>query len=361
MHPVLRSFLLIVGLPTFIATVYFSLFASDIFVSETRFAIRESKAGKASSIAGLLSSTGITSGGQDARVVVDYIKSQDILASLNAQLNLSQHFSDSGIDFVARLSSEHTREELLDHYIKHVEIIEDSGSDIIVLKTKAYDPEYAKRMAEYIITLSEKLVNDMSTRIENDGLQAAKDEVELAASRVLEASRQLTKFRGINTSINPAEEGMALLGLISGIENKLVIAKTELSEKRAFMKDDSSVVKSLKNKVDALETQLKKERLRVASESGTGFNELINDYQPLALQQSLAQQHYTSALHSLELARIEALRKKSYLTTYVKPVLPDEALEPERVMNILTVFIYAFMFFAIGGLMWSALRDHIGH
>ena len=90
------------------------------------------------------------------------------------------------------------------------------------------------------------------------------------------------------------------------------------------------------------------------------MNQLISDYQPLALDQELAQQQYASALTSLELARIEAQRKKLYLVTFVKPGLPEEALKPERILKIMTTFVYAFLLFSIGGLMWSALRDHVG-
>jgi len=366
MKNVLRSFAVIVLLPTLIAGIYFGLIASDQYVSETRFAIRSSGSGGGSKLASILTSSVISSGGQDSQVVVDYISSQDMLSTLDEKLNLSAHYSNDNIDFLSRLDKQATREELLAYYLKHVEIVEDASNNIIVLKVSAFSREFAQQLALNIISLSESLVNDLSSRIEKDALERAKAEVALAAEKVRVANDKLTQFRAINTSINPAEETSALLGLLSGIEVKLSEAKTELSEKRAFMKDGTPVIKSLKNKVAAIEKQLASERKRIAGDTAVldgdeGISELINVYQPLALEQEMAQQQYTSALTSLELSRIETQRKKRYLVTYVNPVMPDESTEPRRFIKTLIVFVYLFLAHAIGGLMWSALRDHIGY
>ena len=58
-------------------------------------------------------------------------------------------------------------------------------------------------------------------------------------------------------------------------------------------------------------------------------------------------------------AETEAQRKQRYLIPFVAPELPDEALEPERLWNVLTVFFGACLVYAIGGLVWSALNDHL--
>jgi len=361
MKSVLRSFAFVVGIPTLVALVYFSLIASDKYVSEARFAIRANQADGGGGLASLLSSSVMSAGGQDSQVVVDYIKSQDLLSELIDRHDLVAHYSNSSIDFVSRLDEDASREDLLKHFVKHLDIIEDTGTDILTLRVKAYKRVYAQDIAGTIISLSEQLVNELSSRIEQDAIESSRNEVALAAEKVRIASERVSRFRATNASINPAEETSALLGLLSGLESRLSEAKTQLSEKRAFMKESSPMVKSLKNKVSALQRQLDEERERVAGGADNGMSGLINDYQPLALEQELAQQQYTSALTSLEMSRIEAQRKKRYLVTYVNPGLPDESTEPKRIMKILTVFFYSFLFFSIGGLLWSALRDHIGY
>ncbi len=360
MKAVLKSISVIVGLPTLVALLYFGFLATDLFVAESRFSVRESSSEAGSSLTSILAAPVISGGNQNSIIVADYIRSHEIVSQLNERLDLAGHYSDKKIDFFARLKSSPTKEELHEYYLRRIELTEDSGGDILVLKTMSPDRHFAKLLADSIIELSEQLVNEMSTRIEEDSLRSARAEVELALQKVKDSNLELSGFRAENTSINPAEETSALLGIVSGMESNLASAKAALAEKRAFMKESSAAVKSLKNKVNALNKQLQLEKSRLVGKDGTGMNQLITEFQPLALNQQLAQQHYTSALTSLELARVEAQRKKLYLITFVKPGLPEQALEPRRIMGVFAVFVYSFLGFGVGALFWSALRDHVG-
>jgi len=361
MNALLRSLAVVVGIPTLFATIYFGLFASDIYVSESRFAIRSAKAGASTSgLAAILSSPMVSGGGQDTSVVADYTHSQDMLQQVQERLNIVGHYAGDGVDTLSRLDRGSSQEEILDYFKEHVVLLRDSTSDVLTLKVRAFEPETAKQLAELIIELNEKLVNDLSSRIEEDALQTAREEVALASQKVHKASAQLTAFQNKNASLNPAAESTAILGMVSGIEAKLVEARAELGEKLAYMRENSPEVISLKNRVNALSRQLRLEKGRVVGGEGPQMNNLIESFQPLMLEQEMAQQQYASALTSLEVARIEAQRKKQYLITFIRPNLPDQALEPRRINEIITVTLFSFLLYLIGGLMWSALKDHIG-
>lgn len=361
MKSVIKSLLLVVGIPTFIAIVYYSFFASDIYVSEAKFAIRSSKSSvSVSGVASLFASGDSSGAGQDSVVVQNYIHSGDMIKLLEEKLNLVDNYSKQEIDFVARLKKNPTREDVLEYMTDNIEIVRDESSNIISLKVKAFTSSLANAIAHEIINLSEGLVNRLSSRIEKDTLEIAHLEVDLAASKVFEASEKLSSLRDSTTSIDPSAESNAVLGIVSGIESKLTESRAELSEKRAYMRENSSDVKTALNRVKALEEQLLLERHRLAGNQGETMSGLIQRYQPLILEQEMAREQYTSALVSLEAARIEANRKKQYLITFILPTLPDEALEPQRLMSILSVSMFAFLFYSVGGLMWAALKDHIG-
>lgn len=367
MNAMLRSLMVVVGIPTLVAAIYFGLFASDVYVSESRFAIRSAKGGaSATGLAAMLSSTISTGGGQDTSVVADYTHSQDMLLKVNERMNIGAHYSHSDVDTLSRLAENATLEEQLDYFKDHVILQRDSASDVLTLKVRAYDPTVAQQLAQLVIELNESLVNTLSSRIEEDALQTAADEVARASQKVHAASAQITAFQNNNASLNPAAESSAILSIVGGIESKLVEARAALSEKRAYMRDTAPEVVTLKNRVNALSRQLRLEKGRVvgvqgnANGEGQQMNNLIESYQPLMLEQEMAQQQYASALTSLEVARIEAQRKKQYLITFIQPNLPDQALEPKRFTEIMTVLVFSFLIYLIGGLMWSALKDHIG-
>ncbi len=361
MNAILRSFLIVCGIPTLIASLYFGAIASDVYVSEARFSIRSANSGGGGGgLADFLVSPIMSSGGQDVMVVADYVKSQDMLLSIQHSLALRSHYSNKSNDFLARLDENATNEELLDYYSDRVQLLHDTASDVITLKVHAFDAQFSQDLANLIIRLSEDLVNRMSNRIEADALSVAKKEVERTSEKLRVASNNIRGFRNDNQSLNPAAESEAYVGLVSGMEQKILEVRTELSEKGAYMRRNAPEMVSLLNKENALKRQLKIEKGRVSgNKNGAELSGLIDAYQPLVLDQELAQQQYASALTSLEVARLEAQRKKQYLITFIEPSLPDEAVEPRRFYQVLTVFISAFIAYLIGGLMWSALRDHL--
>lgn len=357
-----RRLLLLVGLPALAAVFYYGFLASDLYVSEARFAIRgPQSAPQVGDIAWMLTGTsGGGSGIQDAVVVSDYIHSLEMLGQLR-NLGLRAHYSGSGVDWWSRLGGESSNEDFLEYFKDKAEVLRDETSNIITLKTKAFSADMAKRIADRIIYLSEDLVNKMSKRIEQDAISFTRAELVRATEKVRAATHALTRFRNERQSIDPAEKTSAVLGIVTGIEQRLAEARAELSEARAYMRENSAEVRVLKNRVNALEEQLELEKNRLVGTQGGRLSALIEDYQPLLLEQELALEYYKSALASLENARLEAQRKQRYLITFIPPTEPDEAIEPKRIWKILTVTAGALLVYAIGALIWSAIKDHSGY
>ena len=385
MNPILRSLALVVGIPTLVASVHFGAVASDVYVSEARFAVRSAKGVDVGGLGAFLASP-LSSGSQDSLVVADYAHSHDMLDAVRRRLDVVGHYAADDVDPFSRLDPDATEEELLEYFRGQVDVVRDSKSDVLVLHARAFDPRTAERLAELVIELSEDLVNAMSGRMESDALDTARAEVDRAAERLSKASLELQAFQNVNVSLDPLAESSAMLGLVSGLEQRIIETRSQLSEKRAYMREDAPQVVSLANRLNVLTRQLALEKGRLVGESRPGggpidgsgdgevrtrnelvgpggqarMNGLLAGYQPLMLAREIAQQQHASALNSLELARIEAQRKKQYLVTFVSPSLPDEAVEPRRFTGVVTVAAFALLIYLIGGLMWSALRDHVG-
>ena len=358
---ILRSFLIMVALPTGLTGAYYGLVASDVYVSETRYAIRTGEQAPATGLlASMLGPTATTRAGDDASIVRDYILARDMLDELDRRLDLRAHYTEPTVDLLSRMWRSSTEEEFLEYYRDKVEVEVEVGTDITVLRVRAFDADMAQRIAAEIILLSERLVNQMSERITDDTLRFARRELGQAEALVRQANQAVTRFRNESRSIDPGEETSAVLSIITALEGQLAEAKAELLETESIMHSDSVQVKTLQNRVAALTQQVDSERARLASESGSDLTRLIDGYAPLLLDQELAQHRYSSALASLEVARADAQRKQRYLIPFVKPALPDEAIEPERFINTLIVFVAASLIYGIGALMLAAVYDHMG-
>lgn len=359
-----RFFLYIVICPTILAAIYYGLIASDIYISEARYAIRTNSD---TATIGLISSilpssiSGGSSANEDAQIVKEYSLSLSMLALLNEQLKIREHYSSHNADILSRFDEEASMEEFLKYYRKMIVVNIDSTSNITTLRVRAFNPEKAQEIAQTIINISEGLVNRISDRMVNDFLKFARVEVSNAEQRIKATSQALTNFRSENRSIDPGQETSAVLGIVTALETKLAAARTELLEAKSFMQENSLKIKILESKVQAVEEQAIRERTRLANEgsSATDYTRLIDLYEPLILEQQLAREFYTSALSSLEVARSEAQRKQRYLITFVEPKISDEAVEPKRFYAISTIFVLLLLTYAISSLIWAAIKDHM--
>lgn len=358
----IQTFIIIVILPTVIASLYYGFIVSDIFIAETRYSLRSTSDRQVSGIIdAVLSGGGSTGAGEDTQIVRDYILSRDMLEKLDNLLDLREYFQSTEVDIFSRIDKDASLEDFLDYYRNMIVVKIDNNSQITTLLVKAFDAEMAKNIASAVIEFSEALVNSMSERIIEDTLRFAREEVDSAEIRVRKTSNALTQFRSKNKSIDPGQETSAVLGIVTGLEHQLASAQTELTQTRSYMQEDSPQVIALISKVKALENQVVDERKRLTSGDGStsDYTSLIDRYEPLLLDQKLAEQRYASAITSLEIARAEAHRKRRYLITFVEPRIPEEPLEPRRITMIFTIFTVLSLLYGIGGLIWSAIKDHM--
>ena len=356
-----RMFGLFVMFPTLVGTIYFGFIASDRYVAEARYAIRTGTQAPSGFMANVLGAGAL--GGtahEDAGIVRDYIFSRDMLEQLYKRMDVKAHYSDPNVDWLSRLKSDASEEYFLEYFEDRVDIIIDVQSNISTLRVHAFDPLTATVLAGHLLELSEQLVNDMSERITEDTLRFARRDLDRTEKRVLATMTSLTLFRKSSRSIDPGQETGAVLSIITDLETKLAGVRADLIEAKSYMRDDSAQVRNLKAREVALKSQVTNERDRLTNGHSSDLTSLIDRYQPLVLEQELAKQRYASALTSLEAARAEAQGKQRYLIAFVSPQLPTEATEPKRGWMIATVFAFSFVIFGIGGLIWSAIKDHIG-
>src|ERR1700735_379227 len=96
-------FVAMVATPTVAAVIYYSLIASDVYVSESRFLVRNPQHQTPSGLVGqLLQSSGISHSQDDTYSVRDYILSRDALRELDEKLNLRKAYSNPDVDVLDR-------------------------------------------------------------------------------------------------------------------------------------------------------------------------------------------------------------------------------------------------------------------
>jgi len=365
----LYSALLMVAVPTLLVIIYYGFFASDKYAVEARYSIRSINSSGSNDLLGMV--TGMPSQGStvtDSHILMDYIHSMEILAELGKRINIREMFSFDKADMLSGIDPSTPLEDYVEYWRDMITVNFDSSSQIIVMEVKAFTSKDAKLIADAVLELSEKTVNNLSGRARKDAVHHAELEVERMEERLRQHRTTVRTFREKGQDIDPAKTAEAKLTLIANLEGQVSTAKAKLASLKNFMDDDSPRIIVLRSTISALEKQLTLERKGL----GKGNRETVNGgaktigslsgrlnlYESIRMDQEFAEKAYLSAMGSLERARMEADRQQRYLAVFVNPRLPEVAIYPRRGTNMVMFFAIFSIFWMLTILIVYAVRDH---
>ncbi|MBY8609069.1 hypothetical protein K7N18_30035 [Burkholderia arboris] len=354
-----RLFAATVILPTAIATLYFGLIASDVYVSESRFVVRSaSRQTQTSMVSALLQGTTFGKAQDDTYSVIDYIQSRDALRELNQHNYIVDAYSQHG-DFVSRFHSwlDNSFESLWKYYGQHVVTVDsDSASAITTLQVRAYTAQDAARINSTLLDISEHLVNRMNERAATDTVQFAQAQVDLATAKAKDAAAAMATYRNSHTVFDPDKQSALQLQQVTLLQNQMLAARTQLLQLLAISPQNPQIP-VLKTNIAALETQIKDATSNVAGGKGS-LSDKAAAYARLQLDSQFADKQLGSAMSALESARAEAQRKQLYLERLVQPNTPDVAIEPKRLKRIFEVFALGMIVWGVLSLLLAGMREH---
>ena len=359
------SFVLMVALPTLIATLFFAFVASDQFATESRFAVRGSSGGSSAVDLGGLFSLGsgaVDAESSDSYIVQEFIQSREMVELLIEKANFIAVYSRDSADAFYRLDPEGSIEDFVEYWRMMSSVKFDTDTGIINLRVRAFRPQDAQKLTETVIEESEKLVNDLSLRAREDSLQSARREVAIAEQRYADSRKALAAYRGDEQEIDPAATATSRQTLVGELEGELARLRSELRALKTTMSEESPRVVYVETRIEALRNQIQDERERMAEEeiSGQpGLTERLSRFEELTAEREFAEKAYVSTLSALEAARMEALKQQRYLAVFVEARTPQDALYPEGIRWTLVIFGALILAWGIVALISAAVRDRV--
>lgn len=352
-------FATVVVVPTLIATLYYGLFASDVFISESRFVVRSPEKPAASGLGIMLKSAGFANAGDEIFAAKDYITSRDALAILNRGRAFETAYGSDNVSIFDRfnpLGFTGTAEDLFQYFNKKVSVQHDVTSSITTLTVRAYTAEDAYRFNRQLLEQSEALVNRLSDRGRKDLIGYAQAEVDEARNEASRAAVALASYRNRKGVIDPERQATVQLQMISKLQDELIGARNQLYQLRATVPGNPQI-RSLEARARALEGEIDRMVEGVAGDSRS-LSATAVEYQRLSLERDLADKRLAAALTSLLEARNEARRKQAYVERIVQPNVPDASLEPRRIRSILATFVLGLVAWGVLGMLLAGVREH---
>ncbi len=347
-------------LPTLAAGVYYGFVAAPRYEAQTQFIVRGIHGNRlAPGLASLMQAVGIGRSSDDSNVVLEYLGSRDAVTQLETALPLREIYGRQEADPLSRFPrpfSSASFERLYWYFGDRVQALEDPDSGIITVKAQAFRAEDAQAIARQLLTQAETLVNVMNARLEADTVSAAETAVADATKTVMEAHDEVTRFRNAETVVDPTQNAVAQLSTIADLSGQVDQVLAQISQNGRLSPANPGVA-SLKAKADALNAQIAQEQKGLAGPH-SAVADKVSSYERLIVLRELADQSLAAATASLQAARADARRQHIYVELISAPNLPDEAMQPERIRAVATVFAVSAAAFAVLWLLSVGVREH---
>lgn len=383
----IASFVIVVILPVVASAWYLWTRAHDRYVSYAGFSVRTEEVGSAFELLGGVAELSGSSS-SDTDILYKFIQSPELVAKVDAQLDLREIWSRPGHDWsdpgddpvfaynpgsvawglLGSGSGRGTIEDLTDYWSRMVNVYSDSGTGLIDLEVQAFTPEEAEAITRMIYDESSKMINRLSAIAREDATRYAREELDQSVERLKTARETLTRFRNENQIVDPEASIQSQMGLLSSLQAQLAQTLIDLDILRQTAPPNDPRIAQAERMMDVIEKRIAEERRKLGIGAGASpeaeaeagdnvFANLVGDYERLAVDRQFAEQSYTAALTAYDSALAEAQRQSRYLAAHVNPTRPEAAVEPDRPKLLSLIALFAFLSWAIAVLAAYALRD----
>jgi len=357
-----RLALWMIVVPMAAAAIYFFLLASPRYVSTSQVVVRQAGSNvSAQQMPGLsLLLGGINPASREETIYLrEFINSLDMLQVLEEKLNWRAHYSSQWNDPLYWISKDAPLEDLLKYYRRLVTVHFDEITGLLTIEVQALTPEFAKQTLDVILNESERFVNEISHRMARDQVKFAEEEL-IAARKSYEARREdMIKFQSANKVLDAQASAESRATILAELEGRLTTERANLRGLLGSLSASSPQVKQQKNIINALEKQLDQEKAKlISSADGDHLNVTAAKYRNLQVDFGIAEETYKISVAALENARIDARKKIRSLVTIVSPNMPQEAIYPRTLYNLLTMFIALALLYGITRFIIASIEDH---
>lgn len=350
-----------VGLPMLVAVVYYSFFALDRYVSIAQVAVRQVGGSETPQLPGLaVMLNGINPTSREETLYLrEFLTSQDMLNVLQKKLNWSEKYAGRWKDPLYFLSTSAKNEDVLDYYRRVVNAHFDEQTGLLIIEVQAFDPEFSREVLQTMLAEAERFVNEISHKMAREQMSFAQDELNKARTEYERRRDALLNFQSQSNMLDAEASAKSRADIIAGIESDLTKERTALKGLSAVLDKDTPQIRQQRNRIKALEQQLAAETQRLVSEkSGEKLNVIASQYRNLSIDAGIAESAYKYAVGAVETARVEANKKLRSLVTVVSPNMPDKAIYPEKIYNLLTLMIGLILLFGIARFALATIEDH---
>lgn len=354
-----HAFLSIVVFPWVISGAYMLLIESPLYESTAKVLIEKSNQDSNMSISiGLLGNNDESS--NNTYLTQDYIRSRDMMGLLEENLNFIEYFKSHSIDFLSRLKKDPKQKDLLKYYQKKVLAEYDPTTKELLIATRAYDPDYAKKMLEQVLFHTRIFVNRVANTLANDQYEFAAKQLKIAKKKLYDAEKAIMAFQNSHGLFDPKQAVQVISEVMAQLKAKLVEKQTDLITLSSYMRPNSSKIVALKEEVKALKQQIKNQTTSLLgnAQQERKLNSVLTDYEWLQLSLKFATLEYEATQQAFDAAKVKLAKQQNLVIEVTSPNLPDDYAYPQISYQLINIFILLLMLFGLVKMAVMVVQEH---
>lgn len=359
---IIISFIALILLPFLAASIYLPFIAADQFASEARFAIRSGKSSPISAIVGMASG-GSSKQTQDSLIISSFLQSRAVIDELETRFDLKSIFAPRGYDFIFSFSPEDPKERLVRYWRQQVTVNLDRTTGIMSVEVRAFRAEDALAICKALVEISERMVNELTERARKDALGFAEREVKRSEKRLEEASNRMRDIRNQEGVLDADAQAGAINDVVTKLQLSLTRIEQDIGAASPQLSKDAPQLRYMHAQAKALRERIADFRRLITNNrpnaSGSSLSASASLLDQQKIEAKIAMEQYAGSIAAFEMARAELETQSSFLLTFLKPSLAEEAEYPKRWLLWFTIILPAAILWAFLMGIAMLIRDHM--
>jgi uncharacterized protein involved in exopolysaccharide biosynthesis len=348
-------------------TLLVALLVPNRYESSTRLMSPDMRGSTSEALmTGLLSRTGGGLAGLGANLLgldntgamfIGVLNSRSVADNLVKRFDLKKVYRDG--------RDQDARQDLADR----TNISEDRKSEIITIAVEDRDPRRAAALAAAYVDELNRLLTQVNTSSAHRERVFIEERLKVVRQELDIAAKQLSDFSTKNTTLDPKEQGKAMVGAVVTLQGELIANETQLRGLQQIYSDNNVRIRSLQARIGELRHQLEQLRgsgAELPPAPGDGDNSsypsfrrlpaLGVTYADLYREVKLREVVFETLTQQYEMAKIAEAKEIPSVKVLDPANLPEKKSGPHRLLITLLGVILSFAFgavFVIGKAAWK--------
>jgi len=303
---------------------------------------------------------------KDAKLLEVYMNSYEMYDYVDREYNLTAYYSSKQLDPLYRLYTTNyslpfqlNRKNLLEKYRSDLGIFYDENSATLKIAFAHVDAKLAQKIVNSITLHAKEMLNFFDKENTQIILKFLKEQEREKYSIFMSSLHTLLAYQSKHRTIDPKVDIASKSQILATLEAELVQKEVDYNSKRQYLSDTSPEMRLMQGNIAYVKQSIAKIKKQITGGEGKEkLNVDLSDFSLLESKVEFDKEVYRQILTKLEETKFTIQQNSKNLIVISHPSLADSYTYPNKIKDIITIYIVLFFLYAILSLIITLIREH---